>query len=162
MTRKIHDANLPTSGQEALMSSFAPLRSRAEHMSLVAQRRALGAVGAPPGALGFDHAQLITTKHGNFWLTAGHGLVCAFQTRTFALSCDAVVTVLKRGLFLGTVERPDAYASQRQHFLMIGIVPDGVRRVRLRVGARFPQWVSVQNNTVSADAHEPIIVRALD
>lgn len=144
------------------MSSFAPLRSHPEHMSRVARRRVLSAVGAPPGALALDHAQLIKSKHGNLWLTAGDGLVCAFQTRTFALSCDVVGTVLKRGLFLGTVERPGALASQRRRFLMTGVVPDGVRRVRLRVGTRSPQWVSVQNNTVSAAEREPIIVRALD
>src|SRR6201999_196976 len=115
----------PAPGEDALLSHFAPFRSPPERMSNAARRRALSAVGAPPGALELDHAQLIKTKHGNLWLTAGHGLVCAFQTHTFALSCDVVASVLKRGLFLGTVARPEAYASGRQRFLMIGVVPDG-------------------------------------
>jgi hypothetical protein len=161
MTSKMRNAHIPPLGQKALASRFAPLRTRPEPMSSAAQRRALGAVGAPPGALALDDAQLIETEQGNLWLTAGDGLVCAFETRTYALSCDLVATVLKRGLFLGTVERPAAYASNRQRFLMIGVVPDGVRSVRLRVGAGSSQRVAVRNNAVSADAREPIIIQAL-
>lgn len=161
MTSKMRNAHLPASGQDALTSRFAPLRSRPERMSRAAQRSALNALGAPLGALELDRAQLVETKLGSIWLTAGNGLVCAFQARTFALSCDVFATVVKRGLFLGTVERPAAHASNRQRFLMIGLVPDGARRVRVQVGSRSPRWVAVHQNTVSAEAREPIIVQAL-
>lgn len=162
MIRDMRDAHLPTSSEKALVSRFAPFRSRPERMSNAARRRALSAVGAPPSALAFDHAQLIKTKYGNLWLTAGHGLVCAFQTQTFALSCDAIASVLRRGLFLGVVERPAAYVSHRQRFLMIGVAPDGVRRIRFRAGAKPPQWVAVRNNTVAVEENEPIIIQALN
>ena len=108
--------------------------------------------------LRFNQAHYVTTNAGGrIWTVRGNRLTCIFQAVTAASSCAPDASVLKQGLPLvvGAVTGESKEAIP-DSFLAIGIVPDGVRTVRLQPLGERARLVSVTRNAFSMRANSPI------
>jgi hypothetical protein len=149
-------------GEADLARRYALLRGRPERMPSTFRRRMLSALGAPPNALAIDRSQLVRTRDATLWVASGHGIACVFQAPQGALSCTAITEAAKKGIFLGVGGRPTGPKLRVQHFTVMGIVPDGVKAVRLQIGRRTRRRVTVRDNAFAIKARDLIKVRRLE
>jgi hypothetical protein len=64
------------------------------------------------------------------------------------------------GVSLGTFSPPSKRVHRLHHFMVLGLVPDGVERIELKIGMRR-KTVEVKNNLYSVASDRPIFVRRL-
>jgi hypothetical protein len=96
------------------------------------------------------------TPNGPLWLVSGPGdELCLFAGAPLENSCAAARSpALQRGITLGIVEHP-AEPSKRE-FVLYGVVPDGQRTVRIKVGSLPPRTLRVRRGAFSFRAREPV------
>jgi hypothetical protein len=102
-----------------------------------------------------EHAKHIGSRRNGLWVVNGKGITCIIQTMRGSIACSDTADFLDRGLIIGAfgsvrrpTERPDL-------FIVWGIAPDWISKVRLKVGQKF-RMIKVQNNFYSLRASSPI------
>lgn len=121
----------------------------------------LTALDGRPAGLEFDRAVPVSTPEGRLWMVAGADITCIVQEEEKALSCDASDAVVEDGLVIGVFEPPRRPGERPTNFLVLGVVPDPVERVRLKVGERR-RTIPVWGNAYSVRADRPITVEGFE
>jgi hypothetical protein len=116
-----------------------------------------------PGPLGLDFAEArfgMSPVGVGLWLVPGRGVTCLFKGGIVAATCDTTSNAERKGLSL-EVYKPGPPPERRPtHFLALGVVPDGVKQLRVTVGNRT-SVIRVSRNTYSMRAEVPIKVAGL-
>lgn len=122
-------------------------------------RAALGPEMAELG-ISLSTGYLLKTRLGiDIWVVQGNSIACMFNAHNFAVSCDTAVNTVRHGLV--SVSGPSPMAYKHPPVVALGIVPNGVRAVRLGVLGGRDRVVPVLNNTFALRAHRPIIVKGV-
>ncbi len=111
-------------------------------------------------SLWFDQARYVPTDTG-MWVVNGSGVTCIVRARGGAVSCEDRSAVFRSGVTLGTVDLGPPPKRKARQFLVLGLVPDWVRAVRVQVGKRT-RVVSVAKNSYSLRAPLPILVKRFE
>jgi hypothetical protein len=138
---------------------FSELPSSRKSMPFSLRRRVISNLGGRQKlGLRFDRAIYVPTRvGGGIWISRGKQVACIFQAVKAAASCASNVEAGKHGVQL--VVGVGAIKSRRElpnHFLAVGIVPDGIRAVRLKPAGSKPRLVKVIHNAFSMLAGSPI------
>lgn len=101
-------------------------------------------------------AHRASTANGPVWMVISSSAeVCFFAGIPPESSCEPAWVALRRGMTLGVVQQP-ADASQRM-FVLYGVVPDGQHNVRIGIGNRAAEKITVENGVFSVRAEEPVV-----
>jgi hypothetical protein len=144
-----------------LAGSFALLRGRPEGMPAPLLRKVAKTLGAQPEELQPQAAQHARTHDGAVWVLANRRAVCLARAADGSVACEQADLVRRRGMALGTGGRPDPATGKPPFFLVYGLVPDGARAVRLRIGGKRSATVRVRRNVYSLRAREIAVVERL-
>jgi hypothetical protein len=116
---------------------------------------------AEPLKLRFNQAIHSPTMAGiGFWVVPGRGVTCMVEDRTPAAACDMTARVAREGLQLEVYKSDPRRGGRPSHFLALGMVPDGISRVKARIGRRA-ESIPVIGNAYGWRAEVPIAVRSL-
>jgi hypothetical protein len=137
---------------------FAEVRRVEGGMPGPLRKDALELLGEPTAlGLRFAKARYATTPNNlGLWVVPGNGVICMFRAAKLASSCKTIVQVYRHGIVLQTYkwdrgggeDKPTAFAS-------FGIVPDGIRRVPVKIGDRWTT-VGVVDNTFFIGSRQTI------
>lgn len=153
-----HGPNTAGTRRPAVTNAFRLFSTPAEHM---------------PGAMRSHLARLLSRhspRHfqptveqreevvgGAAWAFVDRGAVCLAQDGIGAVACSKARHARSAGVSLGVFSPPSG--GERPHdFLLIGLAPDGVRRVAITIGKRH-QTIDVQNNLFSASGEDPVLIK---
>lgn len=119
-------------------------------------------LGAPRRGLHIVNSHHIATNHGNVWAVTGSDLTCLLEATSHgALACNATIHAARRGLALGLVRMSGRGRHKKRVYVLIGIAPDWVDSVQVRVGPRRQTSLPVQGNSYAMRAAVPILVQRL-
>jgi len=104
--------------------------------------------------------QRARTPFGPAWVFVEGDELCLAQGHGGAVACSQVKRAALEGVTLGTFIPPSRKVPKPHHFLLMGLMPDAVKRVAITSGRRRAV-LSVQGNLVSASAGWPILIRRL-
>lgn len=125
-------------------------------MPAVLQAKVRASLGVPAG-VPFEDARRLATPRGAIWLTDLRRATCIVRAHDGALACDTTAHVARHGLALAVY----AVAHGRpRDFVLFGLVPDDVRRARVRVGGGV-RAVRVDDNVYAVAAPGPIALDRL-
>lgn len=106
--------------------------------------------------LRFRRAHSIETTAGvELWLISGRGTACLVDAGTGALSCDAIASVNRRGIYLATYWLSDLQRAHRTNFRVVGIATQSQTSIPAIVGARRVS-IPVEHRTFEHHADAPI------
>lgn len=100
------------------------------------------------------------TAHGTAWTFVNDSAICLAQGGFGSVACSRWAPAKKDGVVLGTFTPPSGRFKQPHDFLVLGLVPNGVVQVALRVGRRH-RVVAVSHNLFTATSDVPILVARL-
>jgi hypothetical protein len=105
--------------------------------------------------LDFQQARVARTEKGlELWLVPGSDIICLAVGPGRGVSCIPRGKASKNGISVGLTKSPSP-TKPPTFFLLAGMVPDGVRAVRVRVGSKAIQ-LPVHNNTFQYAASQPV------
>lgn len=96
------------------------------------------------------------TAQGTVWVFLTETALCLAQGNRGAVACSTPSRAASDGISLGVFSPPSTAVPRAHDFLLFGLVPDGVRHVRLKIGKRH-RTVKVRNNLYSASSDRPIL-----
>jgi hypothetical protein len=101
----------------------------------------------------------------SLWIVSGdvmgQSTMCLVQAGPGAMSCAPSAEFVHVGIALGTVNDPDHPNASDLGFLTIGIAPNWVNAVKVRIAGRPDQMIPVVQDVYSARAGAPIVVVGL-
>jgi hypothetical protein len=109
--------------------------------------------------LHFDRARHVNTAVGvGIWVVRGNGITCIFEANRGASSCAGDAYVVRQGLelVLGQGTPLPHNRGIPGHFLALGIAPDSVKAVRLKVVGDKSITVPVIKDAYGLRAGAPI------
>jgi hypothetical protein len=136
--------------------AFTVLRGTTRPVPSILRRHLRRARNSEVRTLWLDTAIYVPT-HSGLWIVNGHNMTCIVQTHGGAVSCEPRITVLREGVSLGTVRLGPPPRRAAREFTVVGIVPNGIARVELKVGGETRN-VAVHDNAFSLSAAVPIVV----
>lgn len=95
------------------------------------------------------------------WVANGRGETCIIQAHGGAVSCVSRATLIETGVALGVVKLGPPPDHKPQEFGVVGLVPNGVKTVVVKVGKKR-RLLAVRNNSYSLRASFPIEVTRLE
>jgi hypothetical protein len=125
-----------------------------------ALRRLAKEVLGEPEDLGLSFAaarRAVTSGHISLWVVPGRGVLCMFRHPDMAVSCRPVSKAYRQGIALQIYKLGKAKSGPPESFMAIGVVPDGISGVRMRLGNRRTT-APVVANTFQVEARRPIKV----
>lgn len=140
--------------------AFSVLRGPTRPVPLTLQARLRRARNPAVRGLWFDQARYVPVDSG-MWVVNGRGVTCIVRTRGGAVSCENRAALLRSGVSLGVVDLGPPPERKAREFLVLGLVPDWVRAVRVQVGKRT-RLVAVEKNSYSLRAPTPILVKRFE
>jgi hypothetical protein len=109
--------------------------------------------------LQFDHSSVAPVSSTDvLWVVPGRGVVCTFKPRPMAAACATRKQAIQHGLLLGTYT-PDPRTKQPESYLSIGLVPDTVRSVTIRVGGATRR-IRAHRGVFLVRSQAPVTVRS--
>jgi hypothetical protein len=115
-------------------------------------------IGAFRSSSPLSRVHLVPTEHGRLWLFTTSNLVCLAHQRGAA--CAPILKAKKVGVFLSVFRPPTELEPRLHDFLVLGLVPDGVRKVIASAdGHRLA--ANVEENTFSLAGDQPIQLQRL-
>jgi hypothetical protein len=149
-------------GQRAQRRNFEILRGAGEKAPAGVLASIRQGLGRSHGAFHPDSAHFVHAADESLWIVSGdvmgQSTMCLVQAGPGAMSCAPSPESVQVGIALGTVNNPDHPNASDFGFLTIGIAPDWVRAVKVRVAGRPNQMIPVVHNTYSMRANAPILV----
>lgn len=159
MVRKGRQELRRNEGERGLRFKF--MQARADAMP-EQMRRAIAVSVGGVSALGlrFDHAHFLpTATGGGVWVTEGDGVTCMSSAASGATSCDTSLHAWRKGLPLEVCRPTASPRDLPTDCLALGIVPNGARAVRVRIGhATRVRVVQALEGTYALRAPVPIDV----
>lgn len=141
-----------------ITSAYAVLHSSPEPVPARMAAHIEKTLGAPPGSFQIEEAQYASTRGGSVWVLIGsRNIMCLVQAGRGALICAPASIAVRRGLSIGLFAVPRRPGQRPHNYLLLGIAPDWVRNVQLRV-ANAAQSVAVRRNTYALRANAPILI----
>lgn len=145
-----------------LEQEFRTLAGRGETPPARIQMHLEETLGAPRGAFHIVNSHYLVTRQGNAWAVTGADLTCVVEAAPLgALACNTTVRAARRGLALGLVRMTRRGHHGRRDYVLIGIAPDWVDSVQVRVGPRRQTSLPVHNNSYAMNAPVPVLVKRL-
>jgi hypothetical protein len=154
---------LANKGQREVQSSllgpwpFSEVKQVERGMPDSLRKKALELLGEPaPLELRFADARYATTSHQlSLWVVPGNGVICIFESAKMASACTTTVQAYHHGVVLQTYTLGKGSGGRPVEFTSLGVVPNGVTRVPVKVGNRWTA-VDVVNNTFFIRSRQPI------
>jgi hypothetical protein len=144
------------------LKNFSLMRGPSEPMPQRVGTHVTATMGAPSDSLDLSHAQVAPIRNGHIWIVSSRDLTvtCILQGNLGSLSCDTASTVAARGLVLGLAKPPQREGQTTHNFYALGIVPDWVKVVKVRLGDKGKRNVIVSGNTFITPhaAHVPVLI----
>ncbi|MDX6635536.1 MAG: hypothetical protein QOF06_1739 [Solirubrobacterales bacterium] len=139
-TRKDSAAPSPTR-EQGEVKGFSLLRSEPEQLpsQLVDELRGIGTMG--------NLAQRLPIVTPQFWVVPAHGRLCLVESADRGsgnFACSQLFRVLREGTFIASV--PSGAPGASRFRTVVGLVPDGVTRVRIHASKARPISVRVTEN----------------
>jgi hypothetical protein len=155
-TLEDHDRAQTSENTDLRASSFVPVLDRTRVRRLrTSMTEMLG--GPQVATLDFGSLRWAKTDYGtSLWLVSSGDIHCLVVGLGLGVSCTPTSTAQRKGITVGLTKASSPTEAPRL-FLLTGMVPDGVRAVRLRVGKRASE-LAVRNNTFELRAQQPIQV----
>jgi|GEM_PF-3366482 len=97
------------------------------------------------------------TGKGAVWVFRTDHALCLAQDGRGAVGCSTFSRARSHGISLGIFSPPTSTVPRPHNFLLIGLVPDGIKRVEVTVGNRR-RTVEVHNNLFAASGDQPVNV----
>jgi hypothetical protein len=150
------------STQRRFRREFFIARSPTELLPKPVDQYLRATLGAPPGSFALGTAQHVRSLSGEIWVIhgkrKGSGITCIVQGADGYVGCTSSSDFAARGLALG-MARPSRQGSNRpQDFQLMGIAPDWVKTVQVRVGSRTVWAIPVRGSIYSLRAKAPMFV----
>jgi hypothetical protein len=163
--RLVLTAARASQGKEPQPWPYAGLRGSAEPMPQPLRRAAIANMGGYQQlGLRFDSAQYAKTEiGGGIWVVRGAGVTCIFHAKRLAASCTTDINAMRQGVILvvGDDKQGTPPSKLPEHFLALGIAPNGVKAVRLQVIDGPVVNVLVVENAYALRAAGPITLERL-
>lgn len=141
-----------------MSSAFGVLRSRAEQAPPNTDAHIAKTLGARPGSFLIKEAHYVKTSVGGVWVVVGsRSIMCLIQAGHGALMCAPASLAARIGLRIGVFEAPRGRNEQPDSYLLLGIVPDRVKRVRLQIDD-VSEVATVRDNAYAFRASAPILI----
>lgn len=116
----------------------------------------------PRGDFRVTGAHSAPTPGGWIWVVTGEvggeSVTCAVKAGSGAVSCLPTALTTRAGLALGIDTRREESSTAPRGFLLIGIAPDWVERVRVGVAEGGARVLPVKHNVYSTRAGSPVVV----
>ena len=141
---------------------FAAFRGPSRAMPTDRREASASTLGEPdPLGLDFDQARYAMSRaRVGLWMVPGRGVTCLIKGGIVAATCDTTSNTERKGLSLEVFKPGPPPKRRPTHFLALGVVPNGVKGLRVRVGKRT-SVISVSDNTYSMRAEVPIQIVSL-
>lgn len=148
----------PADSGRSVDAAFGLLRTHQELPRSPADWRSLASATAVEPHAQFANRQLVRGR-ASLWVLSSGRSMCISQPK--AASCAPTEVAEREGVFLGTFTPPTKRRPFPHDFLLQGIVPDGVRQVKLVVGESKQLVANVRGNVISVRRAEPVHVKRL-
>jgi hypothetical protein len=117
--------------------------------------------GAGSLQLRYGDAAYARTHAGvGLWVVPGRAVICMFRAVKMGSACVTAARAQREGVVLGVYQVGTA-SEQPPHFTLLGVVPDGVRALKVEEGNTI-RTVPVIDNSFETSARHPIRVAALE
>lgn len=114
-------------------------------------RQILG--GAEQLGLRFSEARFVRSASGSgIWTVPAKGVTCMFRVPDLAAACNTTGQTYRGGLTLQTYKHRNGHPTR---FAAMGIVPDGIDKVPVKIGSDW-KMIPVVRNTFSVEARHSI------
>jgi hypothetical protein len=107
-----------------------------------------------------SQVQRSQSNAGIVWTFVVGDQVCLAQGAHGAAACVAMDIAISEGVSVGTFSPPSKRIHKPHGFLVLGLAPDGVGRVELKIGERRRTTV-VKGNLYSVSSNQSIFIRRL-
>lgn len=107
-----------------------------------------------------DAAYARTHTGIGLWVVPGRAVICVFRAVKIVSACVTAARANREGIALGVyrVGKPD---KRPTHFTLLGVVPDGVRALKVEEG-KTVRTIPVIDNSFETSARHPIRVAAVE
>lgn len=136
--------------------SFAIARSHPEILNPRVSSDIEKTLGVEPGT--FRDPQYVHTRMGGMWLVWARGSACILDSRSGAVSCATLKSVIREGLPLGIAEKTEGGARSYE---LLGVAPDWAKAIRLKVGEEHRRTL-IHRNAYSYRADSRILLERLE
>jgi hypothetical protein len=160
VTRRAEEAGAPRGTSTTIEKSFRLFDSTPEMLPVSVRARLSRILKKPGTPFTPSPVQRSHTNGGIVWAFVVGDQVCLTQGTHGASVCVAKDVAISEGVSLGTFSPPSQRIPRPHNFLLLGLVPDGVGRVELKIGRRRER-AGVKNNLYSVSGDKPIFVRRL-
>jgi hypothetical protein len=159
--RAAADASQTTEQRE--LRAFSVMRGSSERMPVGTVAHLRSTVGAPPGSFDLRDTQRAHTAHGNLSIVngqgKGRGVTCIVQRVHGYVGCTTTADFVEHGLALGIAKSPAAFGGNPRSFYVLGVAPDWVKSVEVKMGANARLSVPVRGNAYTTPpASVPVLV----
>jgi hypothetical protein len=146
-----------TQGVEGLhLTQSPPVR-----LPAAVRNQIVSALGPRSAAVRPFRTQHIATPQGDLWLVDGREQSCLIEGGKGGITCASNHLVRRYGLAVGIGDAPTQPGGKPHNFLLLGIAPDSIHRVLLKIGAGT-QEVPVRHNVYTHRANVPIVISRLE
>lgn len=145
-------------------SSFRSLDGPAESMPESLAKHLVQISGFQRSALQTDTTQHLIVGGQDIWIATFEppNAVCLLVSSDGAVACSSASVFRRKGLAIGTFSATDlTEATPPEAFRLLGIAPDSVRMLRVKVGRKVVTR-PVRANAYAMTARSPISVLALE
>jgi len=147
------------SRSETPLKQFRVLQTPTEDMPTEEEKHILETIGEIESTTRhIDEVQLVSTDVGKVWLFRSGASLCLSPAPLGAVACEQGGVAQKRGLVVGTFAPPSGNHKGLRKFVVVGVVPNGVRHITAHIGTDRVQQVQVHHNLYALRSNQPIQV----
>lgn len=96
----------------------------------------------------YQFAQRVRTQVGaDAWIVPGEGYICVMRAPGGVAGCNTTAETINQGMSLVALDSAPHDRNDRKRYLLLGIAPDGVRKVTVRTEGGIEVTVPVIDNT---------------
>jgi hypothetical protein len=145
-------------GVGSVAGNFGLLQSPVERLPAGEHARLRSLLSRGPDAFRPKLIQRVRTSAGSLWVFLHSGELCIAQSDRGAVACSSQSKAIAEGILVGAFTPPTARMPRPHKFVLLGLLPDDMRGVVIKLGAER-RAVTVQHNVVLArDPDQPILV----
>lgn len=142
-----------------MKTKFRVLQTPSEDMSTTEEKHILEGINEIESTSRHLKAvQLVFTDVGRVWLFRSGSELCLSRAPLGAVACAQSRVARKRGLVIGTFTPPVGNHKDLRNFVVVGVVPNGVKQVTAHIGAEQVRQVQVHQNVFALRSNQPIQV----
>lgn len=162
MWRELEKQALPDPPFEAAKhrqrQNFLILRSPYEQVPANIRTHISRTTGAPESSVDLETGQHIQEAGRDIWIVNARPATCMVEGSDGGVACAPAFDFAMRGLSLGTAMPPSRPDGPPQGFHLLGIAPDWMQAVQVKIGRRKTRSISVQGNAYGMRSAAPIFL----